>query len=76
MGIRKNYIDGNYTVPEIESDKYDIKIDSYNMDNKLLKHYKNIYEASEDLSLYRYEIYNVVKGKSKSVKNYKFKISA
>ena len=46
------------------------------MDNKLLKHYKNIYEASEDLSLYRYEIYNVVKGKSKSVKNYKFKISA
>ncbi len=27
----------NYTVPEIESDKYDIKIDSYNMDNKLLK---------------------------------------
>lgn len=74
--FEKNYIDGNYTVPEIESDKYDIKIDSYNMDNKLLKHYKNIYEASEDLSLYRYEIYNVVKGKSKSVKNYKFKISA
>lgn len=74
--FEKNYINGNYIVPEIESDKYDIKIDSYNMDNKLLKHYKNIYEASEDLSLYRYEIYNVVKGKSKSVKNYKFKISA
>lgn len=74
--FEKDYITGNFVIPEIEKDKYDIQIDSYDVEGNFLKHYNNIYEASDDLSIYKYEIYNVIKQKVKSVKNYKFKISA
>lgn len=73
--FEKDYMNGNFMIPKIEKDKYDIAIDSYNIEDKFLKHYNNIHEASDDLSIYKYEIFNVVTGKYKSIKKYKFKIS-
>lgn len=74
--FEKDYINGNFVIPELEKDKYDIEIDSYDIHDNFLKHYNNIYEASNDLSIYKYEIFNIINGKGKSIRNYKFKISA
>lgn len=68
------YLAGDYTIPEY-TDKYDIKVDYFDDDGVKIKTFENIYDASKELNIRRYEIYDSMM-ESRKIKGHYFKISA
>jgi len=68
-----NYYSGNYQIPTEDPDRYMVSITMYYKD--IIKTYDNIYDASNDINCYPYEIYQVVMGKRKSFRGYTFRFN-
>ena len=67
----EDYYNNNYSIPKDEPDKYLVSV--YSIKGDEIKHYSDIYTASKEIGCYPYEIYNILQGKRKHVKEYTFK---
>ena len=68
-----DYISGNYKLPEIKQDKFDVSVAKYDMSDNYIQTYDTIYEAENDSISSKSEIYRVAKGDRKSSRNEKWK---
>lgn len=69
----EDYINGNYSIPTEQFDKFDVPVDKYDMDNNYIKSYHSIYEAEKDSVSNKSEIFRVASGDRKSSRNEKWK---
>ena len=70
---KKEYLSGNIKIKKSRFSKFNIPVNMYDKNNNLICTYKTILDASKELDVNNYSIFEVVNGNRKSIKGYIFK---
>ena len=70
-----DYLKGNYVIPEEDDDHFLLSVDKFDMENNYVCSYRTTYEAENDSTSNRNEIYRVAMGERKSSRNEKWKFN-
>lgn len=68
----KDYKSGNYVIPDNRLLKFESQVIAYTKNNEFIKMYDSILDASKDLGIISYKIWQVAEHKRKSCKGYIF----
>ena len=69
------YVSGDYIIPKNRTNKFYQSVIKCDLEGNKLCKYSNMYEAAKDVETIAFKIHEVVIGKRKSVKGYKFKFA-